>query len=137
MKQWKQKLQRYMLRPFIHMSFTRLILAFFILLLIDFLLASRAGRSLKPTLFLLGGVVFALLAWIAWLRLDGIKLPKPLMLRVNPRKKPARSYGDMIDYVDEKPEITFEDLDDQEKDLCILGADLLCCIVLIIASALS
>ena len=61
------------------------------------------------------------------LRLDGMKLPKLTMLRVNPRKKPARSYGDMIDYVDEKPPVTFEDLDDAEKDLCILLADLICC----------
>ena len=71
---------------------------------------------------------------IAWLRLDGVKLPKVMMLRINPRKKPARMYGDMIDYVDEQPQVAFEDLDDGEKDVCILGADLFCCAAFLVLS---
>ncbi len=134
MKRWKRIWQRYMLRPFIYMTFTRFLLALFILLLANHLIAPD-GRDLRGMLFLLGAALFALLAWIAWLRLDGMKLPKLMMLRVNPRKKPARSYGDMIDYVDEKPPVTFEDLDDAEKDLCILGADLICCALCLILSA--
>ena len=129
MKKWREKIQPYMLRPFIYMTFTRFILALAAILLADFFLSPNAGRSLKSAFFLLGGVLFALLAWIAWLRLDGVKLPKIMMLRVNPRKKPSRMYGDIIDYVDEQPQVAFEDLDDGEKDLCILGADLFCCVV--------
>ena len=135
MKRWKRIWQRYMLRPFIYMTFTRFLLALFILLLANHLIAPD-GRDLRGMLFLLGAALFALLAWIAWLRLDGMKLPKLMMLRVNPRKKPARSYGDMIDYVDEKPPVTFEDLDDAEKDLCILFADLICCALCVFLSLL-
>ena len=135
MKRWKRIWQRYMLRPFIYMTFTRFLLALFILLLANHLIAPD-GRDLRGMLFLLGAALFALLAWIAWLRLDGMKLPKLMMLRVNPRKKPARSYGDMIDYVDEKPPVTFEDLDDAEKDLCILFADLICCALCALLSLL-
>ena len=122
-----------MVRPLVYMSFTRFVLSLFILLLIDFFLSPNAGRPIRSTLFLLGSAFYAVLAMIAWLRLDGLKLPKLLMMRVNPRKKPSRMYGDMIDYVDEQPVITFEDLDDREKDICILAADLFCFIVFLAA----
>ena len=74
-------------------------------------------------------MVFALLAVIAWLRLDGVKLPKLMMMRVNPSKKPSRMYGDMIDYIEERPGISFDELDEQEKDLCILAADVFCFLI--------
>ena len=40
----------------------------------------------------------------------------------------------MIDYVDEPPPVTFEELDDDGKDVCILGADLFCCAVFLVLS---
>ncbi|MBQ8081398.1 MAG: hypothetical protein IJ240_05825 [Clostridia bacterium] len=134
MQKIREKWQPYMLRPLIYMTFTRFLLALTAALLIDFFFSAGAGRSLKETAFLLVGFLFALLAVIAWLRLDGIQLPKLMMLRINPRKKPSRMYGDMIDYIDEQPQIAFEDLDDGEKDICILGADAFCCAAFLIAS---
>lgn len=134
MKKWWDKIQPYMLRPFIYMTFTRFLLALCLLLLINFFYSKEAGRPILSTVMVLGGVVFAILAWIAYLRLDGIKLPKFMMMRVNPRKKPTRMYGDIIDYVDEQPQVTFEELSDAEKDLCILGADLFCCVMFVIVS---
>jgi len=136
MKKWRDKIQPYMLRPFIYMTFTRFLLALCLLLLINFFYSKSAGRVILPTVMLLGGIAFAILAWIAYLRLDGIKLPKLMMMRVNPRKKPRRMAGDIIDYVDEQPQVTFEDLDDPEKDLCILGADLFCCVVFVVVSVI-
>lgn len=135
MKKWRNKIQPYMLRPFIYMTFTRFILSLAAVLLVDFFFSPGAGRSLKSAAFLLGGALYAVLAWIAYLRLDGVKLPKIMMLRVNPRKKPSRMYGDMIDYVDEQPLVSFEELDDAEKDICILGADVVCCAVFAVVSA--
>ncbi len=134
MKKIRQMIRPYMVRPFIHMAFTRFVLSLAAALLIDFFFSSAAGRSLKEPIFLLFGVLFGLLALVAWLRLDGVKLPKIMMLRINPRKKPSRMYGDMIDYVDEQPQASFEDLEDGEKDVCILGADVICCGIFLIAS---
>ncbi len=136
MKRFRDIYEPYMLRPIIYMAFTRFVLSLFVILLVDFFLSPKAGRPIKGTLFLLGAVFYALLALIAWLRLDGMKMPKMMMMRVNPRKKPSRMYGDMIDYIDEQPQITFEDLDDGEKDLCILAADLFCFIVSLAAGLL-
>ena len=42
--------------------------------------------------------------------------------------------GDMIDYIDERPGIQFDELDDDEKDVCILIADLFCFIVFLIVA---
>ena len=130
MKKWREKLSRELLRPWIYMTFTRGLLALTAVLLADFFLSPAAGRSLKQAAFALAGMLFAVLAWIAWLRLNGVRLPRLLMLRVNPRKKPSRMVGgDMIDYVDQRPTLSFEDLEDEEKDLVILGADLVCAVV--------
>ncbi len=132
MKKFKDIYAPYMQRPLIYMIFTRFVLALFAILLADFFLPPAAGRPIKKDLFFLGAALFAVFAVVAWLRLDGMKLPKMMMLRINPRKKPSRMYGDMIDYIDEQPNITFEDLDDDEKDLCILAADLFCFIIFLI-----
>lgn len=137
MKKIRDIFEPYMVRPLIYMTFTRFVLSLFVLLLMDFFLSPGAGRPLKGTLFLLGAAFYAVLAVIAWLRLDGLKLPKLLMMRINPRKKPSRMYGDMIDYIDEQPQIAFEDLDDREKDLCILAADLFCFIVFLVSGLLT
>ena len=126
MRKFKEIYEPYMMRPIIYMTFTRFVLALFIILLADFFISKSVGHSIKKDGFFLCSFVFALLAVIAWLRLDGVKLPKLMMMRGNPSKKPSRMYGDMIDYVEERPGISFEELDEQEQDICILAADLFC-----------
>ena len=133
-KQLRGKLQRHLLRPFLYAAFTRFVLALATGLLADFFLGPAAHRDLRSGAFLLLSLLFALMAIIAWLRLDGFSLPKVMMLRIHPRKKPSRMYGDMADYLDEEPPASFEDLEDEEKDLCLLGADALCCLLFLIAS---
>lgn len=120
----------------IYMTFTRFILALFITLLADFFFTRSSGRSVKSTAFFLCTALFAGSAMLAWLRFDGMKLPKIMMMRVNPSKKPSRMYGDMIDYIEERPGIDFDELDDQEKDLCILTADLFCLLIFLIIALL-
>ena len=134
MKKLKDIYEPYMLRPVIYMTFTRFILALFISLLIDFFITKSRGDSVKGTAFAVCTAFFAISAVLAWLRLDGLKLPKIMMMRINPSKKPSKMYGDMIDYIEERPGIDFDELDDNEKDLCILAADLFCCIVFLILS---
>ena len=136
MKKFREIWEPYMLRPMIYMIFTRFVLALFITLLADFFISGSVGHSLKSNIFFLCAFLFLLLSLIAWLRLDGLKLPKLMMMRVNPRKKPSRMYGDMIDYIDEQPGIAFEDLADDEKDICILAADLFCFIIFLAAGLL-
>ncbi len=121
---------RELLRPTIYMAVNRFLIAL-ILLLVSGRLFSGAQVSMYTALLL--GIAFILLGWIAWLRLDGVRLPKMMMKRINIGKKPARSYGDIIDYVDEKP-VTFGELDDAEKDVCCLLSDLACAVIYIVVS---
>ena len=136
MKKLRGVWRRYMLRPFVYTAFTRLVLGLFAVLLSDYLFSGPAGHSLRGTLFLLASALFALLAWIAWLRLDGISLPKFMNVRLGPKKRTPRIPGDMIDFLDEEPSIPFEELDDDEKDCCLLCADLICFAVFLPASFL-
>ena len=130
----KKRMKRYMLRPMLYMTLTRFLLALTAALLWNhFLNASALPMRAYACLFL--GVFFAALTWIAYLRLDGVKLPKLMMHRVNIRKKPTRAYGDMADYTDE-PVISFDELEDAEKDVCCLAADAFCCLVFVILSCL-
>lgn len=123
----KPNLEKHMIRPFVYMTFTRFILSLTAALLIDHFLNDPL-RDVRAFAFMFLAVFFAVLAWIAYLRLDGIRLPKFMMKRVNLSKKPAIKYGDMIDYTDEEI-VSFEDLEDDEKDVCILLADIICCVL--------
>ncbi|MBQ6502784.1 MAG: hypothetical protein IJI57_02595 [Flexilinea sp.] len=132
MKKIKAIYEPYMLRPMIYMTFTRFVLALFVVLLADFFISQNVGYPVKKDGFFICAFLFALLAVIAWLRMDGVKLPQIMMMRVNPAKKPSRMYGDMIDTIDERPGINFDELDDSEKDFCILIANLFCFIVFLV-----
>ena len=134
LKKLRETLRREIIRPFIYATFTRFVLALTIALAGDFFLGPVVGHDLRETLFLLLSAIFALMAVIAWLRLDGMKLPKLMMLRIHPHKKPSRMYGDIADYLDEQPVVTFEELEDEEKDVCLLCADVICCVLCLIAS---
>ena len=136
MKKIRSVWQRYMLRPFLYTAFSRLVLGLFAALLGDHLFSGAAGHPLRGTLFLLASALFALLALIAWLRLDGVSLPKPLNLRLGPKKRRDRIPGDMIDFVEEEPSVPFDGLEDEEKDCCLLCADLVCAAVFLPASFL-
>ena len=112
----------------------------FLLALVVVLLFERFASNIRPDYRAFGftgaGLIFALLAWVAYLRFDGMHLPKLLMKRVNIKKKPMRTYGDMIDYVDEEPPVSFDDLEDEEKDICCFFADIVCCVLFIVLSFL-
>ena len=137
LKTVRGKFRRELIRPLIHTSFVRFVLGLTVALAGDFFFRPLAGRDLREILFLALALTAALMAVIAWLRLDGLRLPKLMMLRIQPRKKPTRMYGDMADYLDERPETRFEDLEDSEKDLCLLGADAICCVLFLIAAVIA
>ncbi len=128
-------MQPHVFRPFIYMTSTRFLLGLAAVLLYARFSDPSAGTAPKMFGFTLACVVFALLAWIAYLRLDNMKLPKLFNKRVNIKKKPVRTYGDMIDYIDEEP-VSFDDLENDEKDVCCFLADVICAVAFAILSFL-
>ena len=70
---------------------------------------------------------------VGFLRLDGIKAPQFDKTLFDWKRKPMRSYGDMIDYVDEEP-VQYDNLEDDEQHLCLFLADLICAVVFLALS---
>jgi len=68
--------------------------------------------------------VYILLAWLAWLRLDGARLPR-FDHRLFRRTKPRIEFpmGDIADHIDDEP-LTFEDLTEEERDACLFASNL-------------
>ena len=120
-KSLKSIFQRYMIRPTVYKVFSRFILSLTASLLWDRFL-NPTGRSLYAWAFVFFGVFFLAAGWLAYLRLDGVRMPHITLPKLN--KKPMRTYGDMIDHTDEAI-ISFDDLEPEERDLCVLIADVI------------
>jgi len=122
--------QRYMLRPLIYMTAQRFMIALiFLLALIRFVPNGPAPDLVAGFLTIL----FALLAYLVYLRMDGIRIPR--MKFIKPKKKdPMRNFGDMADHADDEPQVTFDELEDDEKNLCSLLANLINLAVFLILS---
>ena len=101
----KNVYQRYMLRPLVYMTAQRLMLAGI------FCLAFHRFVKNGPALNLIAGfltILFALFAYLVYLRMDGIRIPRMKPIKV--KKDPMRNFGDMTDHVDDDPQVTFDDL---------------------------
>lgn len=129
-KKLKNIFQRYMIRPTVYKIFSRFILALTAALLWDRFL-NASGRSLYAWAFVFLGVFFLTAGWLAYLRLDGVKMPQINMPKI--KKKPMRTYGDMIDHTDEDV-ISFDDLEPEERDMCVLIADVILGVVFFVLS---
>ena len=119
MKKEKKKVyQRYMLRPMIYMTFFRLMLsAIFIMIIARFVKNPLAASTAAAFLTLL----FALGAFLVYLRCDGLRIPRMKYIRPKKKSEPTRSYGDMQDHIDEEV-VSFDELEDDEKDFVSLAA---------------
>jgi len=116
------KFRRGMARPLAYALFVRGVLS----LLAALLWREYAGkRQVLPmqgwvTLFLC--VFFICMAWLAYLRLTGLKLPAPDKRLFEWKRHPVRTYGDMADHMDDEPGQD-DDLEDRERDVVRLLAD--------------
>ena len=133
MRWLKKHFGRDMVRPLIYKVFTRGILALLAAQLMHRFAPETWPLKMFSNLSLALGILFLLGAALAWLRLDGIKIPQMKLLRVK-RKDPYPLNADMADFVDE--EITrFDDLDEEAQNSCVLLADLILAAVCLILAA--
>ena len=115
----KSVYHRYMLRPLIYLTAQRLMIAGILCL------ALYRFVQNGPRLSLIAGflsVAFALLAYLVYLRMDGIRLPRMKPIKV--KKDPMRNYGDMAEHIDDDLQVSLSDLEDDERDFCSLVANL-------------
>ena len=111
-----------MLRPFIYKVFTRGVLALLAAQLVHFFAPSSWPLAAFSNLSLALGLLFALFAFLAWLRMDGLKIPHLKLPRLK-RTDPAFLKTDLADHLDDDL-VSFEDLDPADRDFCVFLADL-------------
>ena len=132
----KPRLERYMIRPVIYQVFTRFLIGLCLAKLWDFFVNAGSVRVHPAWGYAFFAGFYGVMAWLAYLRLDGLKVPKFDRKLFRRHKSPERAFGDMIDYVDE-PIVSFDELDDAEKDLTLLISNLICLTMFVAASLLA
>ena len=120
-----------MLRPIIYMTATRLMLALVFLRGVNRFVPNGPAPAMIAAFLT---VLFALFAFLIYLRMDGLRIPRVKYIRPKKKKDPARHFSSMSDYTDEEPPVTFEDLEPEEKDFCSLVCNIVNFIVFLILS---
>lgn len=126
--------QKYMIRPMLYQCVAKFAVAMVLCLLWDKFLNQGGYRSLAENALFVAGCIFLMLAWIQYLRLDGVRIHH--LLEEKEEKKKKHIIKDMVDFVDEKV-IPFGELDDDERIVCRFLGDLLCALVCLIPSLIA
>lgn len=121
MKNILSKYTKVLIRPIVYRSFTWGIFALTAALLWERFVGPKSFLSVKKDIFFIVGIFFFALAWYYYLKVDGVRPPKINIEKPKQRKK-HWGYGDIIDFADEHV-VTFDELDDEEQDLCKLATN--------------
>ena len=119
----KKHVTRDLIRPTVYKVFTRGVLALFAAELVHFFAPATCRPAMFSNLALILGALFLLGVLIAWLRLDGMRIPQFKLPRIK-RKDPPFLTGDMADHLDDEI-VHFDDLDQEEQNVCVLLTDLI------------
>lgn len=114
-----------LLRPIIYKSFARFVYGLTIALIWNKLVNISGFVTARGFAFPIIGVFFLVLAWFCYLRLDGVNVPRIFKDRSKKKRSKIYGYGDIVDYADQHI-VSFEELNEDQRELCILIADLVC-----------
>lgn len=132
-KKLKQYCHAYMIRPIVYKTLMKSILSLVICGLWDRFCNQAGLFSARVHCASILFILFAVQAWFTFLRLDGVNLPR---LPKRKRHKNTRAHtGDIGDYGDTEI-IPFEELQEDERDVCVLVSALICALVLLLAALL-
>lgn len=129
-KKPRRRIEKYMIEPIVYRTFTR-----FIICLTLALLWNRFVKSMMTTsaAYFFFAVFFVALAWMSYLRLDGLHIPKIDKKLFDRDKKPVIKYGDLPDYIDEEPD-PFAGLDDDELEIITLVSNGINAVIFLVLS---
>ncbi len=127
MKQWlKKHFKQHMIRPTFYKAFSYFLFALTLALFWN-RFVNTAGRLHMSHAYTIMGLLFFALAWLNYLRLDGIKLPFMKRQPLRPKKRP-HVFSDISDYLGEEV-VSFDELVEEERDTCCLVASIICGII--------
>ena len=121
-----------MLRPFIYMAAFRLMLGGIFLLAWQQFIRNAPGANMIAGFL---AALYLLFAFLIYLRMDGLAIPRIKNYRSKmKRKDPTENLGNMADHLDDDTNITYDDLEDDEKDACSFLSNLVCAAVFLVLS---
>lgn len=118
-----------MFRPIVYLTAFRLMISAILLLILTGYVPDGPSTAMVSGFLT---VVFALFAFLVYLRMDGIRIPRIKYIR--PKKKKDGLTLSMHDHIDEEPSVSFEELEVDERDFCSLVANAVCFLVFLILS---
>lgn len=122
-----------MLRPLIYMTATRMMTAvIFLLVLVRFVKNGPAPGMISGFLTAL----FLLFAYLVYLRMDGLKIPRLKHFKTKKKKDVIRMESSMADHMDEDVPVDFDDLEENERDFVSLLSSLINALVFLALSFL-
>lgn len=116
----------------IYKTFSRFLCALTLALLWNRAVNTLGLRSIRFAYGVFGLCFFAL-AWVNYLRLDGINIPPVNWLPFSTRKRSFGSFCDIPDHLDEEV-ASFDGLADGERHICYLLANVICGIAFLFLS---
>ena len=126
--------QKYMLRPLIYLTAYRFMVGMIILLALVRLVKNGPAPSMVAGFL---AVVFALLAYLVYLRMDGLRVPRMKFIRPKKKSDPLRNMASMTDHADDDPGVSFDELEEEERDFCSLIANLVNLFIFAVTSFLA
>ncbi len=130
MKRIRELYEPYMIRPIIYQCVTKCTTALAVILLWNRFINRQGTVVAFRDGGLFVGMVFLLLAWFSYLKLDGMKIH--YLLEERRKKKPVRAgYTDLIDFADEHV-VSYSELSDEEKAASRLASSLISGLIFLI-----
>ena len=130
----KKKIYRkYMLRPLIYMTASRFMAA------LVFLLAVIRFLHNGPTPAMAAGflaALFALFAYLVYLRMDGLRIPRLKHFKAKRKKEPVITASAMTDHIDDEAPVSFDELEEDERDFVSFVSSAVNFVVFVILSFL-
>jgi len=124
-----------MIRPLVYKTVTKCSVVLVICLLWDRFVNTSKAMSMTEDVFFIVGMIFALLSWFQYLRLDGFSVHHLLEGKEKtPTKKHVKK--DIVDFVDEKI-VSFHELDDDERVVVVLFSNLISGLIFVIISIIA
>ena len=102
-----------MLRPLIYMTASRLMVALIFLLAVIRFLNYGASPALAAGFL---AALFALFAYLVYLRMDGMRIPRMKHFKTKKKKEPVITASSMTDHIDDEAPVSFDELEEDERD---------------------
>ena len=102
-----------MLRPLIYMTATRLMTALIFLLALTKFVKNGPSKAVVCGFL---AALFALFAYLVYLRMDGLRVPRMKHFKAKKKKEPVITQSSMTDHIDEDAPVSFDELEEDERD---------------------